>query len=140
MQMNAAIDVKHVLPAIQVPTLVIRRKDDLTVIVEAGRYLVIGGKTVDTIGNGVSATFDDPTHANRYAVECGESLEQFGLKIRAGLHSGDCELLDNKVSGMAVPVGTRVVKEVRPVEDLVSSAVKDLVAGSKIGFTEREAV
>jgi pimeloyl-ACP methyl ester carboxylesterase len=99
-----------------------------------------GGKTEDTIGDGVLATFDGPARAIRCAIECGESVERLGLKIRAGLHTGECQLLDNKVSGITVNIGARVVREARPGEVLVSSTVKDLVAGSKIDFIERKAV
>jgi class 3 adenylate cyclase len=99
-----------------------------------------GGKTVDTIGDGVLATFDGPTRAIRCAIESRESVGQLGLKIRNGLHTGECELLDDKISGIAVHIGARVVREARPGEVLVSSTVKDLVAGSKIDFIERKAV
>ncbi len=60
-----------------------------------------------------------------------------GLEVRAGLHTGECELLDNKVGGIAVHIGARVAKEAAPGEVLVSSTVKDLVAGSGIDFRER---
>lgn len=227
MQMNAEIDVKHVLPAIQVPTLVIHRKDDAIINVEAGRYLAkkipeakyvelpgedhlfwagdterviepietfvtgtqgktgtdrvlatvlftdivgstelaanhgdrrwrdllaayyetirselkrFGGKEIDTIGDGVLATFDGPARAIQCGLASHESARELGLKIRAGLHTGECERIGDKVSGIAVHIGARVVKEARPGEVLVSSTVKDLVAGSKIDFSERETV
>ncbi len=64
-------------------------------------------------------------------------MKEVGLEVRAGLHTGECELLDNKVGGIAVHIGARVAKEAAPGEVLVSSTVKDLVAGSGIGFRER---
>ena len=60
--------------------------------------------------------------------------------MRAGLHTGECELVDSKVGGIAVHIGARVAKEAAPAEVLVSSTVKDLVAGSGIGFSERGTV
>ena len=227
MRMNAEIDVKHVLSAIQAPTLVIHRKEDIIINVKAGRYLAeripeakyvelpgkdhlfwagdtkrtieqiekfvtgtqaktntnsvlatvlftdivgstqlaadlgdqrwrdlldayyatirselnrFGGNEIDTIGDGLLATFDGPARAIHCALECNESVRELGLKIRAGLHTGECELLEDKVSGIAVHIGARVVREARPGEVLVSSTVKDLVAGSKIDFKERETV
>jgi class 3 adenylate cyclase len=62
---------------------------------------------------------------------------EFGLEVRAGLHAGECELMDNKVGGIAVNIGARVAAEAGPGEVLVSSTVKDLVAGSGIEFLER---
>ena len=66
-----------------------------------------------------------------------DSVRELGLEIRAGLHAGECELLDSKVTGIAVSLGARVAAEARPGEVLVSQTVKDLVAGSGITFHER---
>ena len=60
-----------------------------------------------------------------------------GLQIRAGLHTGECELVDGKVSGIAVHIGARVAAQAQPSEVLVSSTVKDLVAGSQLAFEDR---
>jgi class 3 adenylate cyclase len=64
-------------------------------------------------------------------------VKELGLEVRAGLHTGECEVLDAKVGGIAVHIGARVAKEAEPGEVLVSSTVKDLVAGSGIDFHER---
>ncbi len=66
-------------------------------------------------------------------------MKELGFEVRAGLHTGECELLDGKVGGIAVHIGARVAKEARPSEVLVSSTVKDLVAGSGLQFNERGA-
>jgi class 3 adenylate cyclase len=64
-------------------------------------------------------------------------MHSLGVEIRAGLHTGECELLGEKPSGIAVPTGARVAAEAQPGEMLVSSTVKDLVAGSEITFADR---
>ena len=64
-------------------------------------------------------------------------MGELGLEVRAGLHTGECELLDDKVGGIAVHIGARVAKEARAGEVLVSSTVNDLVAGSGLEFEER---
>jgi class 3 adenylate cyclase len=64
-------------------------------------------------------------------------VKELGLEVRAGLHTGECELLDGKVGGIAIHIGARVSAEAKPGEVLVSSTVKDLVAGSGIEFQER---
>ena len=64
-------------------------------------------------------------------------MKELGLEVRAGLHTGECEVLDTKVGGIAVHIGARVAKEAGPGEVLVSSTLKDLVAGSLIDFRER---
>ena len=64
-------------------------------------------------------------------------MSELGLQIRAGLHTGECEVVDGKVSGIAVHIGARIAKQARPGEVLVSSTVKDLVAGSGLDFEER---
>jgi class 3 adenylate cyclase/pimeloyl-ACP methyl ester carboxylesterase len=96
-----------------------------------------GGTEIDTAGDGFFATFDGP----RRAIECARALvddvRSIGLEIRAGLHTGECELLDRKPSGITVPIGARVAAEARPGEVLVSSTVRDLVAGSEIAFEDR---
>jgi class 3 adenylate cyclase len=95
------------------------------------------GTEIDTAGDGFFAAFDGP----RRAIECARTLVQdmssLELRIRAGLHTGECELMGEKPSGIAVAIGARVAAEARPSEVLVSSTVKDLVAGSEISFEDR---
>ncbi|MFL5955438.1 MAG: adenylate/guanylate cyclase domain-containing protein [Gaiellaceae bacterium] len=91
----------------------------------------------DTAGDGFFASFDGPARAIRCATSIHESLEPLDLEIRAGLHTGECEVLDGKVSGIAVAIGARVAARAAPGEVLVSQTVKDLVAGSGIVFDGR---
>ena len=230
-QMNMLIDIRAVLPAIRVPTLVLHRSRDTWVEVERGRHLaekirgaryveldadghipsvddvgpvldeiesflrqawevggqeeaepdrvlatvlftdIVGsseraaalgdrgwrelleqhhelvrrqllrfrGAEVDTAGDGFFASFDGPARAIRCACAIMESIRELGLEVRAGLHTGECELVDGKVAGIAVHTGARVASQARPGEVLVSSTVKDLVAGSGIEFEDRGA-
>jgi len=98
------------------------------------------GTELDTAGDGFFARFDGPARAIRCACAITRSVEQLGLRVRVGLHTGECELVDGKVGGIAVHVGARVAHEAGPGEILVSSTVRDLVAGSGIRFGERRAV
>jgi class 3 adenylate cyclase len=95
------------------------------------------GREVDTAGDGFLATFDGPARA----VRCGRAIQQavadLGLEVRAGLHTGEVELTDGQVAGIAVHTGARVAALAQPGEVLVSSTVKDLVAGSGLVFVER---
>ena len=228
-RMNKSIDVRDVLPAIRVPTLVIHHAEDPWTPVEAGRYIarqipgsthvelpgklhipalsdspryfdevqsflqrawaaaedkevepdrvlatvlftdIVGssehaaqlgdrawrekleqhhefvrrqllrhrGVEVDTAGDGFFASFDGPARAIRCASAITESMHELGLDVRAGLHTGECELVDGKVAGIAVHTGARVSSHARAGEVLVSSTVKDLVAGSGIQFEDR---
>jgi pimeloyl-ACP methyl ester carboxylesterase len=228
-RMNMLIDVRDVLPAIHVPTLVAHRAGDHVVDIRAGRYLadqipgarfvefpgndhspfgegadelvealreflseveadgswqephrilatilftdIVGstaralelgdtrwrqlleshhavirrqltrfrGREVDTAGDGFFASFDGPARAIRCALAITESVRELGLEVRAGLHAGEFELFDGKVGGIAVHIGARVAAEARPGEVLVSSTVKDLVAGSGLEFEEGRA-
>src|SRR4029453_14086230 len=95
------------------------------------------GAELDVAGDGFFARFDGPARAVRCACAITESIRELGLELRAGLHTGECEVLDGKVGGIAVHIGARVAKEARPGEVLVSSTVKDLVAGSGLRFRER---
>jgi class 3 adenylate cyclase len=95
------------------------------------------GHEIDTAGDGFFASFDGPARAIRCATEISTSLRDIGLEVRAGLHTGECELIDGKMGGIAVHIGARVAAEARPGEVLVSGTVKDLVAGSGIQFEER---
>jgi pimeloyl-ACP methyl ester carboxylesterase len=223
-RMNAQIDVRDVLPLVQVPTLIVHRAGDRAMSVEGSRYMaeriegaryvelpgedhlpfvgdqdqildeveefltgvrrgpepdrvlatvlftdIVGsteraaelgdrrwrelleahhaavrgelerfrGREVDTAGDGFLATFDGPARAIRCAAAIRGAVERLGLTIRAGLHTGECELHGNNVSGLAVHMGARVAALARPSEVLVSSTVKDLVAGSGIEFDDR---
>ena len=97
------------------------------------------GREVDTAGDGFFAAFDGPARAIRCATAIAAGVRTLGLEVRAGLHTGECELVDGKVGGIAVAIGARVAAQASPGEVLVSSTVKDLVAGSGIEFEERGA-
>jgi pimeloyl-ACP methyl ester carboxylesterase len=95
------------------------------------------GSEVDTAGDGFFASFDGPARAIRCASAIVDAMGDLGLEVRAGLHTGECEVVDGKVAGIAVHTGARVASHAEPGEVLVSSTVKDLVAGSGIAFVER---
>jgi class 3 adenylate cyclase len=95
------------------------------------------GREVKTIGDGFLATFDGPARAIRCAIETGRALEDMGVTIRAGLHTGECELLGEDLGGIAVHIGARVAALAGPGEVFVSSTVKDLVVGSSLRFADR---
>lgn len=97
------------------------------------------GREVDSAGDGFLATFDGPARAIRCASAIVEGMREFDLSVRAGLHTGECEIADGKVAGIAVHTGARVAAQANAGEVLVSSTVKDLVAGSGITFSERGA-
>jgi class 3 adenylate cyclase len=97
------------------------------------------GNCVKSTGDGVLATFDGPARAIRAATTIDESVRQLGIEVRAGLHTGECEVMGDDVGGLAVHIGARVMGEAGPGEVLVSSTVKDLVVGSGIEFEERGA-
>jgi class 3 adenylate cyclase len=95
------------------------------------------GREMDTAGDGFFATFDGPARAIRCACAIRDGVRELGLEIRAGLHTGECELMDDKVGGIAVHIGARVASAAQPGEVLVSRTVRDLVAGSGIGLDDR---
>src|SRR2546422_4765963 len=95
------------------------------------------GREVDTAGDGFFASFDGPARAIKCACAISESVGELGLDVRAGLHTGECEVVDGKVAGIAVHTGARVAWQAQAGEVLVSSTVKDLVAGSEIQFADR---
>ncbi len=229
-RMNKEIDIRHVLPAVRVPTLILHGSEDSIVPVEAARYMasriptarvveipgaghlafgrstaalianeierftkevweaggwddaepervlatilftdIVGstaraaelgdrawrdllerhhsvirrelirfrGAELDVAGDGFFARFDGPARAIRCAEMIAADVRQLGLEIRAGLHTGECEVIDGKVGGIAVHIGARIAKEAEPGEVLVSSTVRDLVAGSGLRFRER---
>ena len=224
MRMNMEIDVRHVLPAVRVPTLILHSINDRLIDIGASRYMaahipgaklvemsgidhipwgsdselivdeieefltgarrgaepdrvlatvlftdIVGaterasrvgdrnwhdlldshhalvrrelerfrGREIDTAGDGFLATFDGPARAVRCACSISEGVRALGLEIRAGLHTGECELMGDKLGGIAVHTGARVAAEANAGEVLVSSTVKDLVAGSGLAFRDR---
>jgi len=223
-RMNFEIDIRAVLPAIQVPTLVLHRAGDRYIVVGNGRYLaehiagakyvelpgdnhpqwsgdvdalvdegeefvtgerhtvepdrilatvlftdIVGsteraallgdrrwrdllddhhtvvrrelarfrGREVHTAGDGFLATFDGPARAARCALTITQAVRTLGLEVRAGVHTGEVEVMGDDIGGIAVHTGARVAAEAGPGEVLVSSTVKDLVAGSGIDFDDR---
>jgi class 3 adenylate cyclase len=92
---------------------------------------------VDTAGDGFFATFDGPARGIRCACAIRDAVSSLGITIRAGLHTGECEKMGDKVSGIAVHIGARAMKKADPGQVLVSSTVKDLVAGSGLHFNDR---
>lgn len=223
-RMNMEIDIRHILPAVRVPTLLLHSVNDRTVEVGASRYMaeripgaklvelqgidhvpwgcdsdaivdeieefltgarhgvesdrvlatvmftdIVGateraarfgdrewhdvldshhalirrelehfrGREIDTAGDGFLAAFDGPARAVRCACAISDGVRALGLEIRAGLHTGECELMGDKLSGIAVHTGARVAAHARTGEVLVSSTVKDLVAGSGLSFQDR---
>jgi class 3 adenylate cyclase len=95
------------------------------------------GREIDTAGDGFLATFDGPARAIRCARAIGNGVLGLGIEVRAGLHTGECEVLGDKVAGVAVHTGARVAGAAGPGEVLVSNTVRDLVAGSGIQFEDR---
>ena len=95
------------------------------------------GEELDTSGDGFFAAFDGPGRAIECACAIREAVRSLGLEVRAGLHTGECERLDGKLGGIAVPTGARIAALAEAGQVLVSSTVKDLVAGSGIVFEER---
>jgi class 3 adenylate cyclase len=101
-----------------------------------GRY---GGREVTAIGDGVLVAFDRPSRAVRCAVSIRDSVLGMGLSVRCGVHTGECVLTDQQLSGIAVHIGARVAETAAPGEVWVSATVRELVAGSGLGFAERGA-
>jgi class 3 adenylate cyclase len=95
------------------------------------------GIEVKSIGDGFLATFDGPARAIQCAAEIVDSMRPLGLTVRAGLHTGECELFADDVAGIAVHIGARVMAAADGGEVLTSSTVRDLVAGSGLRFADR---
>jgi class 3 adenylate cyclase len=95
------------------------------------------GHEVKTTGDGVLATFDGPARGIRCACAIAEEIRPLGIDVRAGLHTGECEMIGDDVGGIAVHIGARVAALAGAGEVLVSSTVKDLVAGSELRFADR---
>jgi class 3 adenylate cyclase len=95
------------------------------------------GREIKTMGDGLLAAFDGPARAIRCACAMRESAHHIGIDTRAGLHTGECETMGEDIAGIAVDIGARVAAEAADGEVLVSSTVKDLVAGSGLEFEDR---
>jgi class 3 adenylate cyclase len=96
-----------------------------------------GGREIDTAGDGFLATFDGPARAIRCACAVRDGARRLGLALRAGLHTGECQIAAGGVTGLAVHIGARVAGAAAPGEVWVSRTVRDLVAGSGLRFAER---
>lgn len=223
-KMNTEIDIRHILPAIHVPTLILHRSGDLDISVEGSRYMAkqipkakyielpgndhllwagdtekilneieifltgelhsaepdrilttclftdivdstqaaqsLGderwrnllqshnevvrnqllryrGREIKTTGDGFLATFDGPARAVRCACAIRDAVRHLGIEIRAGLHTGECEVIDDDISGISVHIAARIMAKARPGEVFSSGTVKDLVAGSGIKFEKQ---
>jgi class 3 adenylate cyclase len=101
---------------------------------ELGRYR---GSEVDTAGDGFFCRFEGPARAIACARRIVEGANELGLQVRAGVHTGECELVGDKIAGISVATGARISSLAAPGEVLVSSTVKDLVAGSGFAFEDR---
>jgi class 3 adenylate cyclase len=99
-----------------------------------GRYR---GTEVDTAGDGFFATFDGPARAVRCAQAIVDAVRPLGIEVRTGVHTGEVELIDMKVGGIAVAIGARVAARAEPGEVLVSQTVKDLTVGSGLEYADR---
>src|SRR5205823_9540841 len=94
------------------------------------------GREVKTLGDGFLATFDAPARAVRCAAAISDSLRPLGITVRSGLHTGEIELKRDDVAGIAVHIAARVAAEAGAGETMVSSTVRDLVAGSGLRFQD----
>jgi class 3 adenylate cyclase len=112
----------------------LRERHDALVRSQIGRFR---GREVKQTGDGFLASFDGPARAIRCACSIDEEARELGIELRAGLHTGECELIGDDLGGLAVHVAARVGAEARPGEVLVSGTVKDLVMGSGIDLTDR---
>jgi class 3 adenylate cyclase len=94
------------------------------------------GVEADTAGDGFYATFDGPARAIRCALDIAQRVRELGIEVRAGVHTGECEIVDGKCTGISVSIGARVASTAGPSEVRVSQTVKDLVAGSDLAFKD----
>jgi class 3 adenylate cyclase/pimeloyl-ACP methyl ester carboxylesterase len=94
------------------------------------------GEEQDTAGDGFFVRFDGPARAIRCAQDIVDTIRPLGIEVRAGLHTGECEIVDGKCSGLSVSIGARVMANAGPSEVLVSRTVKDLTAGSGLTFQD----
>jgi class 3 adenylate cyclase len=103
----------------------------------ANQISVYRGRTIRSTGDGVFASFDGPARAIRCALSLVEAARRFDVEIRAGLHTGECELAGDDLAGVTVHIGARIADLAEPHQVLVSGTVRDLVVGSNIPFTSR---
>jgi class 3 adenylate cyclase len=96
-----------------------------------------GGRELDTSGDGFLTAFDGPARAVRFACRAREAVRDLGIEIRSGIHTGECERHGDKLAGIAVHIGARITGVAGPGEVIVSSTVRDLVAGSGLTFEDR---
>jgi class 3 adenylate cyclase/pimeloyl-ACP methyl ester carboxylesterase len=111
----------------------LRTAHDAIVRTELDRYR---GREIDTAGDGFLATFDGPARAVRCACAVRDGVRALGIEVRAGLHTGEIELVGDRVSGIAVHIGARLAATAEPGQVVASSTVRDLVAGSGIDFDD----
>ena len=95
------------------------------------------GREVNTAGDSFLATFDGPQRAIRCAMQIRDALRPLGIEVRAGLHTGECEVRGDDVGGISVHIGSRVSALAGPGEILVSGTLRDLVVGSGLQFDDR---
>jgi class 3 adenylate cyclase len=95
------------------------------------------GREVNTSGDGFLATFDGPQRAIRCATAIRDAVRSLGIEVRAGLHTGECEIRGDDIGGIAVHIGARVSALAGPNDVLVSSTLRDLVIGSGLEFDDR---
>jgi class 3 adenylate cyclase len=95
------------------------------------------GREIDTAGDGFFATFDGPARAARCARAIIQGVKPLGIEVRAGVHTGEVEMIAGKTGGMAVVIGSRVGAKAQASEVLASQTVKDLTAGSGLTFEDR---
>jgi class 3 adenylate cyclase len=107
-----------------------------TPLARASDPRALGGVENDTARDGFYATFNGPARAIRCALEVAECVRDIGIEIRAGIHTGEYEIVDGKVVGIAVTKGSRISSLAGPSQVLVSQTVKDLVAGSGFAFED----
>ena len=105
--------------------------------IAAGNLSRFRGREIKTTGDGILATFDGPARGVRCACAIAEEIHPLGIDVRAGLHTGECEIMGEDVGGIAVHIGARVASLASAGEVLVSRTVKDLVAGSGLQFADR---
>jgi class 3 adenylate cyclase len=113
----------------------IRRHDDIV----RGQLQHFGGKEIDRTGDGFLSAFVSPARAIRCAQAIGAVVQSLGLRVRAGVHSGELEVLGHHLGGIAVHIGARITALAGPGEVLVSQTVRDAVIGSGIAFEDRGA-
>jgi class 3 adenylate cyclase len=95
------------------------------------------GKEIDTAGDGLMATFDGPARAIRCALAIAERVRALDVEVRAGVHTGECQVVGDRLAGIALHIAARICDLAEPGEVLTSGTVRDLVAGSGIRFEDR---